>query len=73
MMNESLMLMIIGMSTVFIFLTILVFVMYLSSRFIRMINKIFPEVEEIQKTKLPVNGNNEDIAIVIAAVKNKQN
>ena len=68
--GEGFRLMIIGMSTVFIFLIIMVFVMNFSAVIIKFINKYFPEKEEAQKSHIKKSiESHEDIAIVIAAVK----
>lgn len=68
--SEGLRLMTIGMSTVFVFLIIMVFVMNFSAVIIKFINKYLPEKEEPQKSHInKAIESHEDIAIVIAAVK----
>ena len=68
--GEGLRLMVIGMSTVFVFLIIMVFVMNFSAVIIKFINKYFPEKEETQKSHIKkAIESHEDIAVAIAAVK----
>lgn len=67
--NVGFTLMIIGMSTVFVFLIIMIFVMNLSAKVISIINKYFPEdISETKKTnKMQKNINNDaEIALAIA-------
>lgn len=56
--------MIIGMSVVFLFLTLLVFVMGLLAGICR---KFFPEIEEPAAKKTAVGGSDAEIAVAIAA------
>lgn len=67
--NVGFTLMIIGMSTVFVFLIIMIFAMNLSAKVISIINKYFPEdISETKKTnKIQKNINNDaEIALAIA-------
>lgn len=69
MITEGLIITIVGMSTVFIFLTILVFAMDIMSKIVIWINKFMPE--EV-KTVEPVRRNSnveEEIAVAIAVAK----
>lgn len=59
--KEGLIVMVIGMGTVFVFLTILVGVMYLSSYVLKLINEYFPE--EVLQEKIKFE---DDIAVAIA-------
>ncbi len=76
--NVGFTLMIIGMSTVFVFLIIMIFAMNLSAKVISIINKYFPEdISETKKTsKIQKNTNNDaEIALAIACAigANKRN
>lgn len=69
MITEGLIITIVGMSTVFVFLTILVFAMDIMSKIVIWINKFMPE--EV-KTAEPVRRNSnveEEIAVAIAVAK----
>ena len=76
--NVGFTLMIIGMSTVFVFLISMIFAMNLSAKVISIINKYFPEdISETKKTsKIQKNTNNDaEIALAIACAigANKRN
>ncbi len=65
---------IVGMAVVFAFLTIMVYAMDLTSFIVRYLNKKFPPkvVEEPVKKKSSATGEEEAIAVAIAAVLNMQ-
>lgn len=69
MLNEGLILMSVGMGTVFSFLVILWFAVSSMSKVVAYLNKIFPEA--VKTAALPVNAANNDaeIAIAVAAAK----
>ncbi|MBQ9245161.1 OadG family protein [bacterium] len=70
--NVGATIMIIGMGTVFSFLTIMIFAMKLTSIILKIINKYFPEeIENNIKTKSIKKNNEEEIAIAIAAAYNR--
>jgi len=67
---EGLKLMIIGMSTVFVFLIIMVLTMNFTGIILKIVNKFNPEIEEEPKSGLDrVVKGHEDIAAIIAAIK----
>lgn len=69
MLNDGLVVMVIGMGTVFSFLVILVLATMLSAKFMVFFNKICPEaVLETAPVKV-AKSNDEEIAIVIASAK----
>ncbi len=62
--KEGLFVMIIGMGTVFVFLTVMIWVMKLNSIFMqKVVNKFFPEELPVEK-KSP--NNDEEIALAVA-------
>lgn len=64
------MLMLLGMGTVFFFLTIMIFCMQISSKVLAIINKYFPEEIIDNKTvKNKTSKINEEIAVAIAIAK----
>ena len=72
--EEGFFVMIIGMGTVFTFLTLMVFVMYANSAILKnIINKYFPE--EVPAAKAAVNkkesGNDEEVAAAVACALRK--
>lgn len=69
MLNEGLILMSVGMGTVFSFLVILWFAVFCMSKVVLFLNKIFPE--QTAAIVLPVKTTNNDVemAIAIAAAK----
>lgn len=70
MLIQGLQYMVIGMGVVFFFLVIMVISMNIMSAVIAKYNEIYPEqVEEETKPASSGNGNNEEIALVLAAVK----
>ncbi len=63
--KEGLFVMIIGMGTVFIFLSVMILIMNLNSVFMqKVINRYFPE--EIPNIKAPQLSNDEEIALAVA-------
>lgn len=74
MLLNGLILMIIGMLTVFVFLLIMVIVMFISAKVVKFIGKFMPEVEETRESSITrAVETHEDIAIVLAAVKQFSN
>lgn len=69
MIEQGLMVTVIGMSVVFTFLLILVCAMYLSSAIIAILNKFFPEMESQMESVNTVSSANEEIALAVAVVK----
>ncbi len=71
--KEGLVVMVIGMGTVFIFLAIMIWVMNLTSFILKFVNKYFPEEIPQFKTvnKKKSSNNDEEIAIAIAAAMHK--
>ena len=66
--KDGLFVMVIGMGTVFIFLTIMIFAMQINAKFLKFINKFFPEEipqEKLTKRKVSKN-DDEEIALAIA-------
>ena len=72
--EDAVFIMVIGMGTVFIFLTILIGAMNLNEKILKIISKYFPEeIPEVNLPKKKTNTNDEEIAIAIAcALRNKQ-
>lgn len=68
---EATTLTIIGMSSVFVFLIILVIIMYLTARIVVLLNRWFPEAEPVQENAK--RRRDDEIAVAIAAVKAFQN
>ena len=67
--EDGLIVMIIGMGTVFIFLTIMIWAMDLNGRVLQIINKFFPEEVPVEKKTAKKNAqsdNDEEIALAIA-------
>ena len=66
--KDGIFVMVIGMGTVFIFLTIMIFAMQINAKFLKFINKFFPEEipqEKLTKRKVSKN-DDEEIALAIA-------
>lgn len=68
MIQEGLQIMIIGMSVVFGFLTLMVFTMNIAAAFIKKIAKYFPEAHE-DKGSTGRSNENQEIAVAIAAIQ----
>ena len=67
--QDALTVTIIGMASVLIFLTVLIFAMHLMEKLMVYINKIFPpEIKEEPSKKDKKQSTDEDIAVAIAAV-----
>lgn len=66
-------LLVIGMGTVFIFLTVMIWVMELGAKTISIVNKYFPEevVEDKHTSKKKAANNDAEIALAIACALNK--
>ena len=67
--RDGLTVMVIGMGFVFLFLTITVYCINLTSFVLRQINKFFPETIPEDAQKVRQNNTDEAIAIAIAAAK----
>ena len=68
--EEGLGIMLTGMGVVFSFLIVLIFSMLIMANVMKILNKLFPEVEPEQKTTKPkrVGKEEEEIAVAIAIV-----
>ena len=70
--KEGFFIMVIGMGTVFMFLTIMVYAMNISTKVLAYINKYFPEEERQEPTKKRERTDNDaEIALAIAAAIHK--
>lgn len=71
--KEGLIIMVIGMGTVFIFLTIMIYAMNISSVVLKFVSKYFPEEVLVEKkpTKKSTTSDDEDIALAIACAIHK--
>ncbi len=66
--KEGFIVMVIGMGTVFIFLTIMIWAMNINEKVLKVVNKYFPEeIPEIKKPQKKSAGQDEEIALAIAA------
>ncbi|MBQ8459281.1 OadG family protein [bacterium] len=71
--EQGILLMVIGMGFVFFFLAILIFAMNVTSKFIEIFNKYFPEVLEESNTKIKKKvDTNDEIALAIACAYARQ-
>lgn len=72
--ENGLILLVMGMGFVLVFLTIMIISMYIMSKIVGYLNKIFPEaVEEVKNTVKKASENvDEAIALAIAVVKAKR-
>ena len=72
--KEGIIIMVIGMGTVFFFLTIMIGAMNINEVVLKFIGKFFPEeVPEVKTTKKKVEPNDDEIAVAIAcAIHNTQ-
>ncbi len=74
--KDGVFVMVIGMGTVFIFLTIMIFAMNINSKILQIVNKYFPEeIPEEKKPRKNTSKDEEAIALAIAcafANANKQ-
>ncbi len=64
--EDGLIVMIIGMGTVFVFLSIMIFAMHLNGKVLQVLNKFFPEEIPVEKKPVQKSDNNEEIALAIA-------
>ena len=64
--KDGIFVMIIGMGTVFVFLTVMIWVMELNGKFLQIINKFFPEEIPVEKKPVKSNAKNEDEEIALA-------
>ena len=70
--KEGAFLMVIGMGTVFFFLTIMIGAMNINEIVLNFIGKYFPEeIPEIKTTKKKAESNDEEIALAIACAINR--
>lgn len=64
--EDGFIVMIIGMGTVFVFLSIMIFAMHLNGKVLQVLNKFFPEEISVEKKPVQKSDNNEEIALAIA-------
>lgn len=64
--EDGLIVMIIGMGTVFVFLSTMIFAMHLNGKVLQVLNKFFPEEIPVEKKPVQKSDNNEEIALAIA-------
>ena len=65
--KEGFFVMVIGMGTVFFFLTIMIGAMNINEKVLKFVGKFFPEeVPEVKTTKKKVESNDDEIALAIA-------
>ena len=70
--KEGAIVMVIGMGTVFFFLTIMIGAMNINEKVLKFISKFFPEeVPEIKTAKKKVESNDNEIALAIACAINQ--
>ena len=72
--NDALLVMIIGMGTVFVFLTVMIWAMDLNGKVLQFVNKIWPE--EVPEAAKPVRraaqtSDDEEVALAIACAMAK--
>ena len=71
--NVGITLMVIGMSTVFVFLAIMIVAMNITTKIIGIINKYFPEpIPEEKNTRKKKQNDESEIALAIAVALNQQ-
>ncbi len=73
MLQEGLIITVVGMSTVLLFLTILVFAMKLMAKTVEFVNKFMPEEVEAPVVVRKETNTDEEIAVAIAVAKMKMN
>ncbi len=73
--KEGFVVMVIGMGTVFVFLTIMIWVMNFNSKILKIVNKYFPEEIPVEKTatRKKAATNDDEIALAIAVAFQKAN
>ena len=64
--EDGFIVMIIGMGTVFVFLSIMIFAMHLNGKVLQVLNKFFPEEIPVEKKPVQKSDNNEEIELAIA-------
>ena len=64
--EDGLIVMIIGMGTVFVFLSIMIFAMHLNGKVLQVLNKFFPDEIPVENKPVQKSDNNEEIALAIA-------
>ena len=64
--EDGFIVMIIGMGTVFVFLSIMIFAMHLNGKVLQVLNKFFHEEIPVEKKPVQKSDNNEEIALAIA-------
>ena len=64
--EDGFIVMIIGMGTVFVFLSIMIFAMHLNGKVLQVLNKFFPEEIPVEKKPVQKSDNNEEIAFATA-------
>ena len=70
--KQGLIIMVIGMGTVFFFLTIMICAMKINEHILKFIEKYFPEeLTEVKSSKQKNNTTDEEVAVVIAAAVNR--
>jgi len=71
--KDGVFVMVIGMGTVFVFLTVMILIMNLNGKVLQYVNKFFPEevVEEKKTAKRTAKSDDEEIALAIACVCSK--
>ena len=70
--KEGAIVMVIGMGTVFFFLTIMIGAMNINEKVLKFISKFFPEeVPEVKTTKKKAENSDDEIALAIACAINK--
>ena len=70
--KEGFFIMVIGMGTVYIFLTIMIYAMNITKKILDFINKYFPEdIPQESKNKRDKTDNDAEIALAIAAAIHK--
>ena len=67
--EDGLIVMIIGMGTVFVFLSIMIFAMHLNGKVLQVLNKFFPEEIPVEKKPVQKSDNNEEIALAIGSCR----
>ena len=70
--KEGAIVMVIGMGTVFFFLTIMIGAMNINEKVLKLISKFFPEeVSEVKTTKKKAENSDDEIALAIACAINR--
>ena len=70
--KEGAIVMVIGMGTVFVFLTIMIFAMNINERVLKFIGKYFPEeLPEVKNANKKVERSDDEVALAIACAIHK--